>query len=50
VFVTHHIDEAIFLADRVLVLTARPAACSAALRLTCLGREIWLAPNSIDTG
>jgi ABC-type nitrate/sulfonate/bicarbonate transport system ATPase subunit len=34
VFVTHDVEEAIFLADRVLILTARPAAIKAQLSVS----------------
>ena len=37
-FVTHHIDEAVALADRVVVFTAVPAGSSPSSRSTCRGR------------
>jgi len=46
IFVTHSIDEAVFLADRILVFTKRPSRIREVVRVT-LPPERWLDPEGL---
>jgi len=48
VFITHAVEEAIFLADRILVMTAHPGRIKAELRVTSARPRDETAPDFID--
>ena len=50
-FVTHNVDEAIFLADRIIILTARPATIRQEIEVSLpRPRTIEVYENSIYIG
>jgi len=48
-FVTSELEEAIFLADRLLILSAKPTAVKQVLDVDCPGRATSMCSPRVDT-
>ena len=45
IFVTHSVEEAIFLADRVVVMTPGPGRIEATMQSSCRARATYAGPD-----
>ena len=49
-FVTHNVDEAVFLSDQILVLSKRPGRISKVFDVALQSRETGRSWNTIESG